>query len=401
MSKANPIIITTQAAWQQAAEVLSRSASLAVDLEGNGFFRYPERICLVQLGAEGHVFLLDPLAVSDLSLLKDLLADEKVEKIFHSCDWDLRILRRDFGFQVRNIFDTSIAARFLGLNQAGLGNVLKTFLSVELNKSKALQRQDWTLRPLPPESVDYAADDVFYLQRLRDLLAADLQKLDRRPWVQEEFLRLESLRFSVPVPPEEGFWNMKGARTLSPRQRGVLRELYLFRDEIARRQDRPPFKVVSDSILLDLAVKPDSELSQIKGLNYLLHLGRLDSLREVIKRGVKQPGIPLPKPVKEPPIRMGEEAKSRFTALKVWRQAKGTALNLDPSLLWPMRSLEAIDVVPERRRLEFLRENGSEVRAWQGRMFGEELEQLCAELDRDASPLLLSPNSAEPAPEIV
>lgn len=376
MNKPQITFISTQSEWDQAAKQLAASASLAVDLEGNGFFRYPERICLIQLASEDHIVLLDPLAVKRLEALEAILADPGIEKIFHSCDWDLRVLQRDLGFRVRNIFDTSIAARFLGMNQIGLGNVLKTCLEVELNKSKALQRQDWTLRPLPPESILYAADDVGYLHRLRDLLAGELRTRERWPWVREEYQRLEALTVSAPIPPEEAFWNVKGSRALAPVQRARLRELYVFRDGLAREFDRPPFKIISDQLLMDLAANPAQELEKLNGLNYLAHQGRMDNLRETLLRTAKLAGIPLPKIKNVFPSRMNAESKRRFDALKTWRQAKGTVLALDPSLLWPMRSLEFMAQHPHLRRRELERHPGSEVRAWQTEEFGGELNAL-------------------------
>jgi ribonuclease D len=374
MTKPKPIFIDTQSQWNEAAEKLARAPFLAVDLEGNGFFRYPERVCLVQVATADQIILLDVLRVKNLGGLASLLADEHQEKIFHSCDWDLRVLQRDFGFRVRSLFDTALAARFLGLNQAGLGNVLKTYLDVELNKSKSLQRQDWTLRPLPPESIAYAADDVWHLGRLREHLAAGLRALHRWDWVTEEFRRIEAMKFAAPAAPEEAFWNLKGSRGLAPTQRACLLELFLFRDRLARELDRPPFKLVSEQVLLDLAKNPGVPLEEVGGLKYLLHIGRLTDLRRVLQRAVKLPGLPLPKSVRVFPERMNAEAKNRFAALKAWRQAKGAALQLDPSLLWPMRSLEFLALHPGRCRQEFDRARGSEVRAWQAQAFGGELE---------------------------
>jgi ribonuclease D len=397
MTKPSPIFVNTQAGWNEAAERLARSPFLAVDLEGNGFFRYPERVCLVQIGTADQIILLDPLSVKNLHALETLLIDDQHEKIFHSCDWDLRVLQRDFGFRVRNLFDTSVAARFLGLNQAGLGNVLKTYLEVEVNKSKSLQRQDWTLRPLPPESIAYAADDVWYLRRLREHMYTRLRELERWDWVCEEFLRIEAMKFTAPVSPEEAFWNVKGSRGLAPEQRTCLRELYLFRDRLARQLDRPPFKLVSDQVLLDLAMGPDQPLEKVSGLNYVSHLGRLTEIRQLLHQAAKLPGLPLPKAQKDFPYRMNAEAKFRFMALKAWRQAKGTALLLDPSLLWPMRSLEFLALHPGKRRQEFDRTHGSEVRAWQVKAFGEELEGLFREWERQKAAKIHVPETPDTA----
>lgn len=374
------VLITDPGAWHHAAADLAVAERLAVDLEGNGFYRYPERICLLQVRAGERTYLLDPLALTDLSELKDRFADPRQEKIFHSCDWDLRVLQRDLGFTVRRIFDTSLAARFLGVQQAGLSNVLKALLDIDLDKPKSLQRQDWTLRPLPPGSLRYAADDVAYLPRLRDLLRSELDRRGRWSWVKEEFQRLETVRFNPPLPPAEAFWGVAGSRKLPPRQRAVLRELYVFRDTLARELDRPPFKVMSDETLLALAQDPDP--AKVNGLKGLRQSGREEALREVLRRGIEQPGLALPnsEAPRTPPL--GNRARARLAGLKVWRTQLGQDLGLDPSLLWPLHSLEFLAAHPERRDEEFRRARATDLRAWQSAAFAEDLERRLGDLER-------------------
>ncbi len=378
----DPRLITDPEQWRRTAEDLARADRLAVDLEGNGFYRYPERICLVQVRADGHTYLLDPLALADLSGLGERLADPRQEKIFHSCDWDLRVLQRDLGFTVRRIFDTSLAARFLGVQQAGLSNVLKALLGVSLDKPKSLQRQDWTLRPLPAGSLRYAADDVAYLPRLRELLRSELDRRGRWSWVEEEFLRLETVRFSPPLPPAEAFWGVTGSRSLPPRQRTVLRELYVFRDTLARELDRPPFKVMPDETLLALAQDPDP--AKAGGLKLVRQSGREGALREALRRGAEQPGLALPRSEapRTPPL--GNRARARLAGLKAWRIQLGQGLGLDPSLLWPLHSLEFLAAHPDRRGEEFRRTRTTDLRAWQAAAFAEDLDRRLEELDHAA-----------------
>jgi ribonuclease D len=371
-----PTVITDQAQWEKVAHPMEKARVLSIDLEGNGYFRYPEHICLIQMATEKQVILLDPLVLKDLSVLGTLLQNPAIVKIFHSCDWDLRSLDRDYGFRVQSLFDSSLAARFLGINEVGLGKVLKHFLGVELDKSKSLQRQDWTIRPLNPESIQYAALDVFYLSELREHLVEQLQALGRLEWVMEECARLESLQYSPPASPLEAFWNIKGCRDLPPAQWAVLRQLNLFRDQLARRLNRPPFKVMSDATLIALAAEPEQDLAGFKGLAAVQNAQLISQLKEVLKTKPPKEPIRFPKSKNTLPQRLSAEAKKRFTALKQWRQNKGEALQLDPSLLWPMRSLEAMALAPENRQHDLLRQSGSEVRAWQVKAFGAELETL-------------------------
>ncbi len=381
MKRPAPVFVDQPARWAAAAAKLASSREIAVDLEGNGFFRYPERICLIQLCAGGAVFLLDPLAVTDLRALGRLLADQHVEKLFHSCDWDLRSLDRSYGFHVHGLFDTSVAARFAGVNQAGLGSVLKAFLGVALNKSKSLQRQDWTLRPLNPESVAYAADDVFYLAKLRQVLSAELSRLGRLEWVREECRRLENLRAALPVPPETAFWQLKGSRRLNPAQRARLRELYLYRERLAREVDRPPFKLLADETLLALAVGGlPADLEKARGLSWPVRHGRLGELAALLKSAGRLPGLEAPPHADKFPARMSAEARKRFSRLKDWRLGKGRELSLDPSLLWPMRSLEFIALHPRAEGFEPHADSPGDVRDWQKKVFGSDLSELKRQL---------------------
>ncbi len=177
-------LVKTQSQLEAAIELALKQSRVAVDLESNGFYRYPERVCLVQLAVGPSVYLIDPLALEDPSPLGELLADAAVEKVFHSADYDIRSLDRDWGFPVRGLFDTSIAAAFVGAERLGLAAVLKEYLDVEVNKSKRLQRADWTRRPISDELLRYAAEDVRHLARLRTLLYDRLDSLGRTEWVR-------------------------------------------------------------------------------------------------------------------------------------------------------------------------------------------------------------------------
>ena len=208
---------------------LSRERRVAVDLESNGFFRYRERVCLVQLAAAETAFLVDPLAIDDPQPLGRLLADPLVEKIFHAPDYDLRSLDRDWGFRVNNLFDTGIAAALAGSTRLGLQSVLMEYAGVELVKPRKLQRSDWTIRPLSDVALDYAAQDVLHLPRVRESLSARLKELSRLEWAEEEFARMETVRH-VPPDRELAFLSTRGSRDLDGRGLAILRSLSRFRD---------------------------------------------------------------------------------------------------------------------------------------------------------------------------
>ena len=258
-------VVTTGPRLAAVCDAAMRQPRVAVDLESNGFYRYPERVCLVQLATSDDVHVIDPLSIDDPAPLGRLLADPSVGKIFHSADYDIRSLDRDWGFRVRGLFDTSIAAAFVGSEKLGLAAVLKEYLDVDVDKDKKLQRADWSRRPLTEEMLRYAAQDVIHLGKLKAVLDARLARLGRTEWVREETERLAGVRFTPP-DDEWGFLTVKGSRDLDGRGLAVLRSLHSFRENEALVLDRPPFKVMSDSVIAALASDPRADIGKVKGI---------------------------------------------------------------------------------------------------------------------------------------
>ena len=368
-------IVTTGPRLAEVVEAASRQKRVAVDLESNGFHRYPERVCLVQLATPDSVWLIDPLVIQDVAPLGDLLADERVEKIMHSADYDVRSLDREWGFRIRNLFDTSIAAAFVGSTRLGLAAILQDYLGVEVTKSKKLQRSDWTIRPVRPDARRYAADDVIYLESIRDLLAQRLSDKSRLDWVAEECERLASVRYRPP-DKEWGFLSIKGSRILDDQGLTVLRSLHRFREDEAIKRDRPPFKVLNDSALLTLAGDPGAELAGVKGLGRFGHPPDSKGLRAALQAGLSERPIRRPRTTVYGRRRTQSEraaALDRLVKLKGWRTGLGKKLGLDPALLWPVVSLTRIADAPD----EFAGELTSrEVRSWQSREFGSALQSV-------------------------
>jgi ribonuclease D len=139
---------------------------VAVDTESNSLFAYREQVCLVQFSTTQADFLVDPLALADLTPLAPLFADPKIEKVFHAAEYDLLCLKRDFGFSFANLFDTMLAGRILGRKEIGLGAMLEAFYGVQADKRH--QRANWGQRPLPAPLLEYATLDTHYLIPLRD-----------------------------------------------------------------------------------------------------------------------------------------------------------------------------------------------------------------------------------------
>jgi ribonuclease D len=211
---------------------LAQQKRIALDTEAASFHRYVDRVYLIQLGSDVETVLVDPLAVNDLSSLGQLLKEPTIEIVLHDADYDLRILNRDYGFTARSLFDTRVAAQLAGEPAVGLGALLEKHFGVTLNKK--LQRADWSRRPLTPEMIEYAAADARYLPSLRDRLESQLEREGRVEWAREEFRLLEGIRWKQPVKNAEAYLRVKGAKALPGRSLAVLRNVFEWREAVAR-----------------------------------------------------------------------------------------------------------------------------------------------------------------------
>ena len=317
------------------------------------------------------MYLVDTVAFEDVTPLGELLENRRIEKVFHSADNDIRVVDRQWGYRVLNLFDTGIGAQFLGSERLGLGVLTEEYLDVTLDKSKKLQRADWSLRPLSDASIQYAANDVYHLVNLRDVLTQRLRTLGRSEWVAEECRRLEELRYIPPGPVEDSFASIKGSSALDGSGLAVLRELVLFREKVALRRGRPPFRVLSNGALLAIAADPSVELSKVPGItdNILQRLGR--ELRPAIRRGVKAPPI-VHKSRRGPFQPRPTPAQVRLAGgLRSWRTEQGKGISLDPALVWPAASLDRLSRAPDTLSQEL---ESHDVRRWQAREFGQSLQ---------------------------
>ena len=182
-----PVWVDKPNALKQMIADLAAQARVAVDTESNSLHAYREQVCLIQFSTRKTDYVVDPLAIDDLSFLGPLFSNSKIEKIFHAAEYDLICLRRDFGFQFANLFDTMHAARVLGYQFVGLDNLLAEKFQFEMDKRH--QKADWAMRPLTPAQLDYARLDTHFLFDLRDVLEAELKEQDHLPIALEDFAR--------------------------------------------------------------------------------------------------------------------------------------------------------------------------------------------------------------------
>src|SRR6266850_885180 len=245
---------------------ISDIKELALDTEGASFHRFLDRIYLLQLSTRDRSAIIDPLPIGSPARLGDLVQNKDIEVVFHDADYDLRLLHQDYGWHVTNIFDTRIASQLLGIKSFGLAALLEQYFDVKLDKKH--QRADWSMRPLSPDMLEYAAQDTRFLLQLKDHMKGELDRRGRLHWAEEEFARLEGTRWEA-EESMEGFLRLKGARDLSRRELAVLREVANWRDTVAAELDRATFRVMGNEVLLELARKAPrntSELGTIKGM---------------------------------------------------------------------------------------------------------------------------------------
>ncbi len=260
-------LISDSGALRELAEGLTGESRVALDLEAAGFHRYSDRVCLLQVSTGDQNFVVDTLAVEPSDVLRGPLESPDVEVLLHGGDYDLRLLDRDLDLHPVKLFDTQTAAALLGEPSLGLAALLEKYLNVQV--SKKYQRADWAQRPLPDEMLDYAASDTRHLHELADLLAERLDAVGRRSWAEEESALMEALRWNADgdVDPVT---KIKGVRNFELREVALIREAWLWRDEVARARDRAPFRVAGDRVLLEVVrerPRDVSALARVRGFS--------------------------------------------------------------------------------------------------------------------------------------
>jgi ribonuclease D len=286
------IVIDTPAPFQALVSELAGQQYLAIDTESNGYYAYHEHICLIQISTAAQDYIVDPLGVTDLSGLGTVLANPAIEKIMHAASNDIAGLKRDFHFQVDNLFDTALACKLLGGEQLGLSRIINEHFGVVLNKK--WQRCDWGLRPLSPEQLEYARMDTHFLITLRHLLVKDLQARSLWEQARDSFAKACTQEIPERSFALQGYRRIHGYRNLSRISKLVLEALYLCRDRRARELDRAPFRVMSNEVLLRLANhRPTNleELQKTSGLPRPYRNGRLaGELLAVVQQALRAAG---------------------------------------------------------------------------------------------------------------
>lgn len=363
-------------------DVLQRETLLAIDTESNSLHAYHERVCLIQISSRTADYIIDPLALTHLGHLSDLMEDPRIEKVFHACEYDLMCLKRDFQMKINNLFDTMQAARICGVKQIGLNHLVQRYLGIELDKSH--QRDNWGRRPLAVSSLRYAQLDTHYLPELRDMLLTELEQRGHAEEARETFSDLSRL---TPAHEgrsldEDGFWKIGLPARLNGRQMAILREVYLMREALAEKVDVPPINVIANRTMIELAQRQPQtrdDLRNVFGISPAAARRYGDVLLEAVEKG-KTAAIPQrPELEITPP-----DIADRYTSLHGWRKKRAEERGVESDVIITKQALWSLaykaPVTPDQL------ENIEGLGPWRLKTYGEELLAVIAKHENGAKP---------------
>lgn len=336
-----PVWVNTTEQLGKMVKDLASQPRVAVDTESNSLHAFREQVCLLQFSSSKTDYLVDPLALKDLSPLAPVFSDPKIEKVFHAAEYDLICLRRDFDFTFTNLFDTMHAARVLGYPAVGLDKLLGDKFGVKIDKRH--QKANWAARPLSKEQVHYARLDTHYLFDLRDALEAELKEKDRLYFAFEDFQR--ACRFDDSKPKANGSsWERFAARKdLSLRELTIISHLCKWRDREAERLDRPPYKVMMDDVMIALAKNPPEAKVDLSAAGLSEKQIRLwgDMVLSATRHGAQAPLVE-----RRQAERKNDAVLRRLEKLKAWRKKLGTAMQVESDIILPKPYLAALSENP-------------------------------------------------------
>lgn len=345
--------------------------TVAVDLEADSMYHYQEKVCLIQMAANGHTVVIDPLQIQDIAPLRPVFANDAIRKVFHGADYDVRSLYRDHQITINNLFDTQLASMYLGFKETGLESVVAHRYGVELDKK--YQKKDWSKRPLPDEMISYAAWDVIFLNQLADELTAELNAQGRLKWVVEECRLLSQVR-PVDNNGHPRFVKIKGAGRLEPRQLAALENLLEIRDAAARQKDRPLFKVISNAALLKIASSIPDDLDALKSTR-ILSDRQVNMYGKAIVEGLRKVKAlskdKLPAYPRQRSPRLSPRVPTRVKAIKAWRDQVAERMELDPALLFNRALMRDLAIQRPQTMEELKTVPG--IHQWQVDTYGEKI----------------------------
>ena len=334
--------VDSAAAMSGMLDRMARADRAAIDTEADSLHHYYEKVCLVQMTVGARNFVIDPLAELDLGAFLAVLAGKTL--ILHGADYDLRMLRESFGFRPRaRPIDTMIAAQLLGCEKLGLSSLTEQWFGVALGK--AGQKSDWSRRPLTEAQLRYAVNDTRFLEPLAQRLLAELDRRGRRGWFEESCEAAMAATASDRAADPQRRWRVRGVRDMTARQAAFLRELWRWREQEAQQADRPPFKILGNDSLRELALwasaHPRARFDSAPKLPRHFRRRRLESLRRAIRGAAALGPADWPQPLLRRRDRPAKPGKA-FGPLREAVARLAEELGIPPSVLAPLAAIEEI-----------------------------------------------------------
>jgi ribonuclease D len=355
-------------------EHLRGFAEIAVDAEMDSYFSYRTKLCLIQISSPERDFLVDPLADVDLTPLQEVFASPHITKILHAGDNDVPYLIQRVGGRVWPIFDTHYAAKVLALPKASLGGLLQEFLGLEVDK--AYQRADWRQRPLPEDMIEYAYGDTRHLLQLAAILRQQLSEGGMIGEAEAACLRIPQSQPQDRQFNPHAYLQNPQARSLSKVAQARLRDLYRWRDDLARRRDSAVFRVLPDGLMVPLALFEGDESKFLSQFRHPTLRSSSTELLQLLREAPHRPQESIPEPA--PVARLRGADLRRFEKLRQWRNDYAQSLGIEPERVFTNRILKLL-VEHRPHQLEHLAQlEGLE--AWRLEKFGAALWEVLKSL---------------------
>lgn len=332
-----PILIQDNTSLQELVDRISPAAPVcAIDTEADSLHRYKESLCLIQLSAGGENVLIDPLAIDQMQQFAEYLCS--CEVWMHGADYDMTMIRREYGKLPPVVWDTQIGARLLGLRKFGLSDLVEHWFGVSLIKTS--QKADWGKRPMTPTMLEYAINDVVYLLPMGECIVEELIDKGRYEWFVQS---CEAARKKVLERDEnkEDLWRINGSSRLTPRGLAYLRAMWQWRDAEAASWDKPSFMVVNNKTMIQWA----EWMAADEAFDLPRHLQRPERLRRYQKAIAAAAALTddeLPEKIRAPRRKKDAAFDRAVDAIIQKRDAAAATLDIDPSLLIARSVAESI-----------------------------------------------------------
>lgn len=360
-------LITTFDALQTLCQELLTEPMLAVDTESNSLHAYQGRVCLIQLSTPTQDYIADPILIKDMTPLGAVMSSPNTEKIFHAAEYDILCMKREYGFTFSHLFDTLYAARMVDGQMLGLGELLNTHFGVKADKSHQLD--NWGKRPLPESSLHYAQMDTHYLIDLRNHYQARIAAMNALDEIGAVFEDVSHVDPREQAYDPNGFWKLVKPNELNKRQLAILSELFQVRNTIAETMDQPPFKVMDNRVLVNMALQAPGnrrELGSLRGLRGEMIRIYAEDLLGAIQRGTQA------EPPRPPSTQRVDQAISdRYIVLHAWRKDKAIARHLESNMVISKQTLWVIAEQVPTTLAELAAIDG--VGSWRLAQYGEEI----------------------------